>query len=140
MAWLFRTLSGCPPGACASPLPRGEGTNLSDKQPGSARLRLARGPCEFFRLKRYGATAAAASRRALSPRELQQLLVGRHEPPAAAHGVGSVGVTSSAWLTSRKSGCEVGCDARQVAMAVVMSGAEIKMLALPGVQLDPANA
>ncbi|WP_274378602.1 transposase [Stigmatella aurantiaca] len=44
-------MCGCPPGACASPLPTGEGTNLSDKQSGSARLRLARRPCECLRTR-----------------------------------------------------------------------------------------
>ncbi|ADO72124.1 uncharacterized protein STAUR_4344 [Stigmatella aurantiaca DW4/3-1] len=39
IGWLSYTMCGCPPGACASPLPMGEGTNLSDKQTGSARLR-----------------------------------------------------------------------------------------------------
>ncbi|ADO67848.1 uncharacterized protein STAUR_0039 [Stigmatella aurantiaca DW4/3-1] len=32
-------------------LPTGEGTNLSDKQTGSARLRLARRPCECLRAR-----------------------------------------------------------------------------------------
>ncbi|ADO75122.1 uncharacterized protein STAUR_7366 [Stigmatella aurantiaca DW4/3-1] len=30
--WLSRTLCGCPPGASASPLPKREGTNLSDNR------------------------------------------------------------------------------------------------------------